>query len=241
MSRSNEWYAVRRGPKKLQMFINLTFWPYTLQCASYPITGSMLAPTIHWDRVGAIFLIYLLGLGIAAHALDARASNKPWGKYLSDRTLLLMAIVAIVAVVAIGGYYALQVPLLWVFGILEIFFVFAYNMELFHGLFHSDRWFAVSWGFLPVLAGFVIQSNTLNILVIAAGFFGFFTAYIEINASRPYREMRKLDLSNIQSTIHLEWLKSRINEDTKRYELILKSVVATVILVAVTLVLMRVL
>jgi protein tyrosine phosphatase (PTP) superfamily phosphohydrolase (DUF442 family) len=64
---------------------------------AFCVIGSMVAETIHWDRVGAIVLVYFLGLGIAAHALDALGSKqaKPWGEVLTRTQLWLMAIIAL--------------------------------------------------------------------------------------------------------------------------------------------------
>ena len=66
-------------------------------------------------------------------------------------------------------YMIFCVPLLWVVALLEGFFVFAYNLEWFGGKFHKDLCFAFSWGFLPVPAGYIMQTNevTLGVLAIA--------------------------------------------------------------------------
>ena len=57
-------------------------------------------------------------------------------------------------------------PLLSIVAILEGFFVFVYNFELLKGFFHKNFWFSLSWGVLPVLAGYVMQTNSIGILPI---------------------------------------------------------------------------
>jgi 4-hydroxybenzoate polyprenyltransferase len=142
--------------------------------------------------MAGLAMVYLLAVGVSAHSLDALAPNKPWGEFLTRRQLTLMAIVGLVPALLLGLYYAFTfAPLLIPIGIAELFFLFSYNIELFEGRFHTDIWFAFSWGFLPVLAGFVVQTNTLSIVSLAGGLFGFATAFVEINASRPYRELKR--------------------------------------------------
>ncbi len=161
---------------------------------SFVTLGAMLAERIFWDRVIAALIVYFLGLGIAAHALDALGSKglKPWGEHFSRRQLWVMAAASLVVAYAIAIYYMVRyVPLLWIVAILEGFFVFAYNLEWFGGRLHTDRWFAFSWGFLPVLAGYILQTNRVSLAsIIVAGSMGLL-AYVEISASRPYKALRR--------------------------------------------------
>ena len=192
--RSREWFVPAFGPRRFRTFVGLLFLPYTGMVLSYVVIGSMLAQTIHWDRVGALVAIYFLALGIGAHALDAVGSSgpKPWGQAFSRAQLWALAIAAIVAAYAIAIYYmVLYAPLLWLIAIPEGFFVFAYNLEWFKGRFHTDAWFAFSWGALPVLAGYVLQTNSVSAaaLIVAASMG--LLSLVEIKASRPYKEMKR--------------------------------------------------
>lgn len=189
--------------------------------ASYVLVGSLLAPAVHYDRMFGMALVYLLAVGISAHSLDAMAPNKPWGDFLSRKQLAILAAGALVPALAIGLYYAVGVaPLLIPIGLAELFFLLAYNLELFRGAFHTDFWFATSWGFLPVLAGFVVQTDSLNVASLAGGVFGFCTAFIEISASRPYKALKR---------------ERSASGVTARLEAILKGIVATVIVTALLL------
>jgi small-conductance mechanosensitive channel len=168
-TRLNEWFVPKFGPIKFRIFIGLLFLPYTGMCISFTIIGSLLSPIVLWERVIALSVIYALALGVSAHAADVLGSkNKPWGNYLNKRQLWLLTISGLTVAYTIGVYYIIfYVPLLCIVAILEGFFVFAYNLELFKGFFHNNFWFAVSWGVLPVLAGFIMQT------------------------SRPYKELRR--------------------------------------------------
>jgi hypothetical protein len=218
-TRKNEWYVPRFGPRWFRLFVGLTFYPYTFMNASYVLIGSLLAPVVHLDRMWAMAVVYLLAVGISAHSLDARAPNKPWGDFLSRNQLLGLAVAGLAPALLIGLYYALTfAPLLIPLGLLEIFFLLAYNLELFGRRFHTDLWFALSWGFLPVLAGFIVQTNYINPTSLVAGLFGFSTAFIEISASRPYKALKR-DPAGISPL-------------ASRFEAILKGVVASVLTIA---------
>lgn len=190
----SEWFVPSFGPPRFRTFVGLLFLPYTGMVLSYVVIGSMLAEAIHWERVGAIVAIYFLALGIGAHALDAIGGPgvKPWGRVFSRARLWALAAVSIGAAYGIGIYYMVfHAPLLWPIAIAEGFFVFAYNLEWFKGRFHTDGWFAFSWGSLPVLAGYVLQTNEVSLaaLIVAASMA--LLSLVEIKASRPYKEMKR--------------------------------------------------
>jgi hypothetical protein len=161
---------------------------------SFAVIGSVLVERPSFERLLAIVIIYFFGLGIAAHALDALGSKglKPWGTVFSKRQLWLIAVLSLVVAYGVGTYYMLRfVPLLWAVAIIEGFFVFAYNLEWFSGRFHTDAWFAFSWGALPVLAGYVMQTNRISVSsLVTALAMGLF-ATLEIKASRPYKELKR--------------------------------------------------
>lgn len=193
MSRINEWFVPSFGPDKFRAFVGLIFLPYTGMCISFTILGSMSAPEVHWDRVSVIALIYALALGIGAHAADAIGSkNKPWGGYFSRRQMAVLMTVSVATAYAIGAYYiALYAPLLGVVAALEGFFLFAYNFELFGGRFHNDFWFALSWGALPAMAGYLIHTGEFSMLPFAVAAGAALASYVEIKMSRPYKQAKK--------------------------------------------------
>jgi len=170
----------------------------------------MLSPTVLWDRVAAIALIYGLALGIAAHAADSLGSkkNKPWGSYFGERDLWLLIILSLAIAYSVGIYYIIYyVPLLLVIAVLEGFFVFAYNFELFKGSLHNDLGFIFSWGALPVLGGYIMQTNGVGILPFIVSVSAALVSYMHIKISRPYKQL----------------MRNRLNEPrAKRSEVYLK-------------------
>lgn len=230
--RASEWFVPRFGPRRFRIAVGLLFLPYTGMVLAYAVLGSTLAAGIYWDRVGAILIIYFLGLGIAAHALDALGSKglKPWGSAFNKGQLWLAVITSLVLAYGLAGYYMVRfVPLLLVIAVLEGFFVFAYNLEWFGGRFHTDGWFAFSWGFLPVTAGYMMQTNRLSAGALLVGIAAFFFSLVEIKASRPYKDLKRRAVS----------MGAEGTELLKRYETILKSISLGVCLLAAGLLLWR--
>ena len=231
--RRTEWFVPSFGPEKFRLFIGLLFLPYTAMVLSYTVIGAMLAEQIYWDRVAAIVIIYFLALGIGGHALDALGSkgSKPWGTVFPKRKLILLSFVSIVSAYAIGIYYMVfYAPLLWFIAIPEGFFLGAYNLEWFEGKFHTDKWFAFSWGTLPVLAGYVLQTNQLSIAVMLIGCAMGVLSLVEIKASRPYKQLKR-QLAVDGTSVSGELIQ--------RWEGILKSLSLGVILMGVGMVVWR--
>jgi hypothetical protein len=192
-TRINEWFVPRFGPTRFRVFVGLLFLPYTGMCVSFTIISSMLATEIAWDRVGAIALIYALALGVSAHVADSLGSKKakPWGSYFSKTQLLVLMAATLAAAYAIGTYYIVFfAPLLALVAALEGFFLFAYNFEIFGGRFHNNFWFAVSWGALPALAGYVMQADSISILALGVASLTGLASYAEIRMSRPYKQLK---------------------------------------------------
>ncbi len=233
-SRTSEWFVPGFGPPKLRSFLGLLFLPYTGMVLSFLVLGSVLAPHLHWDRLLAIEVVYFLALGIGAHALDGlgRTGVKPWGAVFKRSQLWVLAVSSLVVSYGLAIYYmARYVPLLSTLAVLEGFFVFAYNMEWFRGRFHTDRWFAFSWGFLPVLAGYMMQTNGTSLGAFLVGAATSLFSFVEIKASRPYKALKQRTGPLSDEEESTMW----------RYEAILKGISMGVILLALGLLAHRVL
>ena len=231
--RSSEWFVPKFGPERFRILMGLLFLPYTGMVLSFSAVGGMLADPLHWDRVVATVIIYFLGLGIGAHALDAAGSRgtKPWGRVLSERGLWTAALSSIAAAYLIAIYYmVLFVPLLWIVAVMEGFFVFAYNLEWFGGKFHKDLWFAFSWGVLPALAGYLMQTTGSSpgglAIAVAMGLF----SLVEIKESRPYKVLKK----------HFDTLTHDEKVLMQTYETILKSISLGVLFLGIGMLIWRI-
>lgn len=227
-ARLNEWFVPEFGPPRFRAAIGLLFLPYTGMVLAFTLIGSMLAETIHWDRVAAILAIYFLALGIGGHALDALGSNgpKPWGATFSTRQLWMLSAGSVGLAYAIGIYYIVRhAPWLFWIAVVEGFFLLAYNLEWFRGRFHTDGWFAVSWGGLPVLAGYVLQTNSISLPALLIATAMALLSLVEIKASRPYKALKRTAVSESSSAME------RVH--IQQFEAILKAVSLGVILLGV--------
>jgi hypothetical protein len=158
---------------------------------SFAIWGS-LSVEFSLERLTSIGLLYFLAIGVSAHCLDALGSKKkPWGE-LPKTKLWAVAIISLILACSIGLYFAfLDSWWLIPIGIIEVFFLLAYNLELFGGKFHNNSSFVISWGILPVFAGATIQSNTISVETVLLSAIAGFTSYLLITTSRKYKDLKQ--------------------------------------------------
>ncbi|WP_458747578.1 UbiA family prenyltransferase [Candidatus Nitrosocosmicus sp. T] len=148
---------------------------------------------------------------------------KPWGELLSKKQSWVIIIICLLFSYLLGIYYSLiYAPLLILIGIAEGFFLFAYNFEIFKGMFHKNFWFSVSWGMLPFLAGFVIQTNSITLKSVLLSLIPFFLSYFEIMISRIYKGDRRIN---------------KTTNKTNLYEIILKTLSISTISITIVLLL----
>jgi hypothetical protein len=189
--RTSEWFVPKFGSRNFRVSIGILFLPYTAIVTSFAAWGS-LSGNFELDRLVAICLIYFLALGISAHCLDAvGGKTKPWGN-LPKRKLWIISMTSLGIAFTIGLYYAfLDSPLLIPIGIVEGFFLFAYNLELFGGKFHNNISTIFSWAILPVFAGSVIQTNSITVEALMLAAVSSLITYGLIATSRKYKELKR--------------------------------------------------
>jgi hypothetical protein len=174
--------------------------PYTAWHLSNVAFGAAAAAEIHTDRFVMTLAAFFLAVGIGAHTLD-ELNGRPLGTQLSDKTLIALAVCSLGGAVGIGiaGCFivsATLVPFVAAGG----FIVIAYNLELFHGRFHTDFWLAAAWGAFPALTSWWV--NTLSFAsaktvvagaLVAVGCYGL--AAVQRRLSTPVRRLRRKTIS----------------------------------------------
>lgn len=193
--RLSEWFVPKFGSRNFRLSIGILFLPYTGMVVSFAVWGSF-SVEFSLDRLMSICLLYFLAVGISAHCLDALGSKrKPWGD-ISPTKLWLTSIISLTLSFSIGLYYAfLDSWLLFPIGITEGFFLLAYNLELFHGKFHNNTSFVISWGVLPVFAGAAIQSNSISVETIIFSAISGFASYVLITTSQKYKDLKRQNVN----------------------------------------------
>ena len=189
--RTSEWFVPKIGSRNFRIGVGMLFLPYTSIVTCFVVWGSISGPFV-LDRLVAICIMYFLAVGVSAHCFDAVCGKtKPWGT-LPKKKILIIGIFSLGVVFAIGTYYAfLDSPLLIPIGIVEGFFLFAYNMELFGGRFHNNLSTVISWGILPVFAGSAIQTNSISVETLFLSTVSSFVTYFLIITSRKYKELKR--------------------------------------------------
>lgn len=181
---------------KLKEFITILHIPYTLMCLSFLTIGFGISGIINWDAYWLTMIAYFLGLGVAAHSFDQlKGMGSIYVKLLSECELVSIGVLSLLASIVLGiqlmiglsaWYLIILIPL-------QVFFVFAYPMKtLFRGFFHDDFWFAVSFGFLPVVIGYYVNTLYFSSLAMMWGIVALIISGIEINLSRYVRKQRKV-------------------------------------------------
>jgi len=182
------FYAVGRGTGGLGDWVTLLHPPYTLWHLSYVAIGAAVMPDLVLWRLAGTLLAFFLAVGIGAHALD-ELHGRPLGTGISSGLLTTAAVVSITAAMVLGLVYGgwKLLPFVIVGGVL----VYAYNLELFGGVLHSDVWFAVAWGAFPALVGAYAQHFTLSLAAGVAAVAAFFLSLGQRALSTPARMLRR--------------------------------------------------
>jgi len=187
------FYALRPGGWR--DVVTLLHPPYTAWHLSYVAIGAAVAPHLYVGRLVASLGAFFLGVGVCAHALD-ELQGRPLSTGLSRRTLVVLAAVSLAGAIGLGVFGALTVSLSLIpFIVAGAFIVLAYNLELFGGAFHSDLWFAASWGAFPALTGYWANALSLRPAGALAALACGLLSVAQRRLSTPVRALRRRTLS----------------------------------------------
>jgi hypothetical protein len=175
--------------------------PYTAWNLAYVAIGCALAPRLDVGRLVLILAAFFLGLGVSAHALD-ELNGRPLRTQISDGVLKAVAALGLVGAVGLGVVGVTGVGLelvrttavgakLLPFIAVAVFGLLGYNLEWFHGRLHTDAAFAVLWGAFPVLTGYFVQAERIDLVAAAAGLAAFALSRAQRTLSKRTRLMRR--------------------------------------------------
>jgi hypothetical protein len=147
------------------------------------------------------------------------------------------------ALASIGGAVAIGVAgaAAWSWWLLAFvaaggFLVFAYNLELAGGRFHTDLWFGLAWGAFPLLTGYFAQAGRLRLEALLAAAFATLLSLAQRVLSTQVRTVRRrvtsvsgeLTVDGASEPVTVAWLMGAC-------ETALRLLAAAVILLAVAL------
>jgi hypothetical protein len=189
IGRRPSFYALRPGGWR--DYVSLLHPPYTAWHLAYVAMGAAVAPTFDGARLGLTIAAFFLAVGVTAHAFD-ELSGRPLGTRIPDAVLRTLGYTALAGAIALGVIGAMQVSW-WIaaFIVFGGFVVIAYNLELFGGRFHSDLWFALSWGAFPALTAGYAQSGRVTLAIVAVAAACLFLSLAQRRLSTPVRDLRR--------------------------------------------------
>ena len=183
------FYALRPGGWR--DYVTLLHPPYTLWHLSYVIWGAALSGSHHFDRLAATLVAFFLAVGVAAHALD-ELQGRPLRTRIPGGVLTVLAGLGLGGAVAIGILGALMVsPWLLAFVAVGLCIAPAYNLEWFGGRFHSDFWFALSWGSFPLLTSYFASAERLGFAAALGAVMAFSLSLAQRTLSGRVRALRR--------------------------------------------------
>jgi hypothetical protein len=192
------FYAL--SPGGWRDYVTLLHPPYTVWHLSYVAMGAAVAPRFDGGRLVATLLGFFFGVGVAAHAFDELAGH-PLRTQIPDGTLRFIGYAALALGVGLGLLGAVEVSWwLLAFVAFGAFIVVAYNLELFAGRFHTDAWFAVSWGAFPALTAAFAQTGTLTLGVVGVSLGCLLLSVAQRRLSTPVRQLRR-DVTLVEGRI----------------------------------------
>ena len=186
---NSAFYALRPGGWR--DYVTLLHPPYTLWHLSYVVLGAAIAPNLHWDRLAASLAAFLLAMGLGAHALD-ELSGRPLKTRIAGETLRAIAVLGLCGAIALGIAGAVLVtPWLFAFICFGAFVAPAYSLEWFGGRFHSDIWFALSWGSFPLVTSYWVNAEEMGAAAVVGGVAAFFLSLAQRTLSHRVRAVRR--------------------------------------------------
>ncbi len=233
------FYALQRGGWR--DYVTLLHVPYTAWHLSYVVVGGCLVADVPWGRLGLTVLAFFLAMGIGAHALD-ELRGRPLGTTIPDTVLAGLAILSVAAACAIGIAVALDFSL-WLLPAIAAgaFLVPAYNLELFGGRFHSDRWFALAWGAFPVVTASLASAGKVSIAAVLVASWATALSLAQRRLSTPVRRARREVLAVAGELELLDGAREALTRETliAAPEAALRLLAVATVLVAAALVVLR--
>jgi hypothetical protein len=147
--------------------------PFSLVFIGWMTFAEMLSPKFSLEIYFYTLVAVFLGLVVGAHYIDIGTSRDKFSPFFPEipASMVWIGLLAVVAGAAVGVYMAFRWNLLFLlFVVVEGFAAYAYPRESPKAV-HSYLGFGLTWGSIPFVAAYFIQSGTVNMLVLAVSAF----------------------------------------------------------------------
>jgi len=142
-------------------------------------------------------------------------NDRPLGTKIPPVVLVSLAAVSLAGALALGVVAGiLESPWMFAFVAFGGFIVVFYNLGLWHNRFHTDIWFAFSWGAFPVLTSYWVNASRLDVAAVLLAVGCFFLTLVQRTLSTPVRTIRRKALA-VEGYIELA-NGERLNLDSER-------------------------
>ena len=147
--------------------------PFSLVFIGWMTLAEVMSPRFSLEIYLYSVVAVFLGLVVGAHYIDIGTSQEKFSPFFAriPTMMLWIGILTVAAGGLVGIYMALRWNLLFiVFVAVEGFAAIAYPREK-PRMVHSYPGFGLTWGTVPFIAAYFIQSGGLNLLVVAVATF----------------------------------------------------------------------
>jgi len=147
--------------------------PFSLVFIGWITFAEVLSPRFSLEIYLFSMLAVFLGLVVGAHYVDIGTSHEKFSPFFPEipTWMLWIGILTVVAGGVVGVYMALRWNLLFLlFVAVEGFAAYAYPSEK-PRMVHSYLGFGLTWGTIPFIAAYFIQSGTVSLLALAVAVF----------------------------------------------------------------------
>jgi hypothetical protein len=147
--------------------------PFSLVFIGWMTFAEVLSPSFSIEVYLYTVIAVFLGLVVGAHYIDIGTSRDKFSPFFPKipAAILWVGILAVVTGGIVGVYIALRWNLLFLlFVAIESFAAYAYPRESPRRV-HSYLGFGLTWGSIPFLAAFFIQSGTVTFLALGVASF----------------------------------------------------------------------
>ncbi len=160
------------GPWKTNAWFYGLRTPFSLVFLGWITLAQAIAPNFDLEIYLLTMLASFFGLVVGAHYVDIGSSKAKFSPYLKvPRSMLAVGLVAVALGVAVGVYIAARWnPFFLAFVLVEGFAAIAYPRES-PKLMHSYAGFGLTWGTIPFLGAYFIQTSTLSFLAVGLSIF----------------------------------------------------------------------
>ncbi len=147
--------------------------PFSLVFVGWMTLAEVMSPKFSLEIYFYSLLAVFLGLVVGAHYIDIGSSREKFSPFFPNipAGMLWVGILTVVAGGLVGVYMALRWnPVFIVFVVVEGLAAVAYPREKPKAV-HSYPGFGLTWGTIPFVAAYFIQSGTLTLLALAVAIF----------------------------------------------------------------------